>query len=304
MKVFDSDNIRNIALAGHGDSGKTSLVSALLYSAGAVNRLGRVEDGNTITDCDENEIERQITISTSLAHLEWQGTKINLMDTPGYRTFILDTKASMVAAETMLLVVDAVSGVEVQTELVWSFAEEFQMPRAVVLNKLDRERASFNRSLEALQKALGRTVTPVQLPIGEEENFCGVVDLISGKAYVYETGTSGKFKEEAIPEELKSESETRREQLIEMIAESDDELMDKFFEAGTLSDEELLRGLRNSVQSNNIFPVFCVSATTNCGTKQLMGRMVDLFPNPLERSTIPLVDIKSKEDRDSKIQKT
>ena len=303
MKVFDSDNIRNIALAGHGDSGKTSLVSALLYSAGAVNRLGRVEDGNTITDCDENEIERQITISTSLAHLEWQGTKINLIDTPGYRTFILDTKASMVAAETMLLVVDAVAGVEVQTELVWSFAEEFQMPRAVVLNKFDRERASFNRSLETLQKALGRTVTPVQLPIGEEENFCGVVDLISGKAYVYETGTSGKFKEEAIPEELKSESETRREQLIEMIAESDDELMDRFFETGTLSDEELLRGLRNSVQANNIFPVFCVSATANCGTKQLMDRIVDLLPNPLERSTIPIVDIKSKEDRDSKIQK-
>ena len=127
MKVFDSENIRNVVLAGHGDSGKTSLASALLYSSGAVNRLGRVEDGNTITDCDENEIERQITISTSLAYLEWQRTKINLIDTPGYRTFILDTKASMVAAETMLLVVDAVTGVEVQTELVWSFAKEFQL---------------------------------------------------------------------------------------------------------------------------------------------------------------------------------
>lgn len=303
MKVFDSEQIRNIALAGHGDSGKTSLVSALLYSAGAVNRLGRVEDGNTVTDCDEDEIERQITINTSLAHLEWQGVKINVMDTPGYRTFILDTKASMVASETAVVVVDAVAGVEVQTERVWSFAEEFQMPRAVVLNKLDRERARFSRSLESLQSDLGRTVTPVQLPIGEEKDFRGVVDLIRGKAYVYETDGSGNFKEEAIPDELQSEAETRREQLIEMIAESDDGLMEKFFESGTLSDEDLLRGLRKSVQSSSIFPMFCVSATSNCGTKQLLDWIVALLPNPLERAVVPVVDAQSKEQKEIQIQK-
>ncbi len=192
MKVFDSENIRNIALVGHGDSGKTSLASALLYSAGTVNRLGRVEDGNTVTDFDEDEIERNITISTALARLEWKGTKVNVLDTPGYRTFILDTKASMVGAETIVVVVDAVSGVEVQTELVWSYAEEFKLPRAVVLNKLDRDRASFNRSLEALQTAFGRSVVPVQLPIGEEQNFKGIVDLIRNKAYLYGGGGKGK----------------------------------------------------------------------------------------------------------------
>ena len=179
----------------------------------------------------------------------------------------------------------------------------FQMPRAVVLNKLDRERASFSRSLESLQSGLGRTVTPIQLPIGEEKDFRGVVDLIRGKAYVYETDGSGNFKEEAIPDGLQSEAETRREQLIEMIAESDDELMEKFFEAGTLSDEELLRGLRKSVQSSSIFPVFCVSSTSNFGTKQLLDWRVELLPNPLERAVLPIVDLESKEQKDTQIQK-
>ncbi|MCZ6485069.1 MAG: elongation factor G [Acidobacteria bacterium] len=303
MKVFDSENIRNIVLVGHGDSGKTSLASALLYSAGAVSRLGRVEEGNTITDCDQDEIERKITISTALARLEWKGFKVNILDTPGYRTFILDTKASMVGAETVVVVVDAVSGVEVQTELVWSYAEEFKLPRAIVLNKLDRDRASFQRSLEALQAAFGRSLVPVQLPIGEESNFKGIVDLIRNRAYLYETGTSGKFKEEAVPEELQSEAEKRREELIEMIAEQDDELMEKFFESGTLSDAELLSGLRKGIQSQGVFPLFCVSSTNNVGVKQLLDWIVELFPNPLERGSIPLVDAGSKEETPFQIGK-
>ena len=303
MKVFDSENIRNIALVGHGDSGKTSLASALLYSAGSVNRLGRVEEGNTVTDFDEDEIERKITISTALARLEWKGTKVNILDTPGYRTFILDTKASMVGAETIVLVVDAVSGVEVQTELVWSYAEAFKLPRIVVLNKLDRDRASFNRSLEALQTAFGRPVVPVQLPIGEEQNFKGIVDLIRNKAYLYGAGGKGNFKEEAVPEDLQSDAEQRREQLIEVIAETDDELMEKFFENGTLSDAELLAGLRKGIQAQSIFPVFCTSATGNVGVKQLLDWIVDLFPNPLECGPIPLIDSKSKEETEFRIRR-
>ena len=303
MKVFDSENIRNIALVGHGDSGKTSLASALLYSAGSVNRLGRVEEGNTVTDFDEDEIERKITISTALARLEWKGTKVNILDTPGYRTFILDTKASMVGAETIVLVVDAVSGVEVQTELVWSYAEAFKLPRIVVLNKLDRDRASFNRSLEALQTAFGRPVVPVQLPIGEEQNFKGIVDLIRNKAYLYGAGGNGNFKEEAVPEDLQSDAEQRREQLIEVIAETDDELMEKFFENGTLSDAELLAGLRKGIQAQSIFPVFCTSATGNVGVKQLLDWIVDLFPNPLECGPIPLIDSKSKEETEFRISR-
>ena len=303
MKVFDSENIRNIALVGHGDSGKTSLASALLYSAGSVNRLGRVEEGNTVTDFDEDEIERKITISTALARLEWKGTKVNILDTPGYRTFILDTKASMVGAETIVLVVDAVSGVEVQTELVWSYAEAFKLPRIVVLNKLDRDRASFNRSLEALQTAFGRPVVPVQLPIGEEQNFKGIVDLIRNKAYLYGAGGNGNFKEEAVPEDFQSDAEQRREQLIEVIAETDDELMEKFFENGTLSEAELLAGLRKGIQARSIFPVFCTSATGNVGVKQLLDWIVDLFPNPLECGPIPLIDSKSKEETEFRISR-
>jgi len=303
MKVFDSENLRNIALVGHGDSGKTSLASTLLYSAGAVNRLGRVEEGNTVTDFDEDEIERNITISTALARLEWKGTKVNILDTPGYRTFILDTKASMVGAETIVVVVDAVSGVEVQTELVWSYAEEFKLPRVVVLNKLDRDQASFNRSLEALQTAFGRSVVPVQFPIGEEQNFKGIVDLIRNKAYLYSAGGKGDFKEEAVPEDLQSDVEQRREQLIEVIAENDDELMEKFFENGTLSDAELLSGLRKGVRAQSIVPVFCTSATGNVGVKQLLDWIVDLFPNPLECGPIPLIDSKSKEETEFRIRK-
>ena len=303
MKVFDSENIRNIALVGHGDSGKTSLASALLYSAGAVNRLGRVEEGNTVTDFDEEEIQRSITISTALARLEWEGTKVNVLDTPGYRTFILDAKASMVGAETIVVVVDAVSGVEVQTELVWSYAEEFKLPRVVVLNKLDRDRASFNRSLEALQTAFGRSVVPVQLPIGEEQSFKGIVDLIRNKAYLYEGDRKGNFKEVAVPEDLQSEAEQRREQLIEMIAENDDELMEKFFENGTLSDAELLSGLRKGVQAQGVFPVFCTSATGNVGVKQLLDWIVNLFPNPLERGPVPLMDSKNKEESEFQVRR-
>ncbi|RPJ85151.1 MAG: GTP-binding protein, partial [Acidobacteria bacterium] len=224
MKVFDSENIRNIAVVGHGDSGKTSLVSAMLYSAGAVNRLGRVEEGNTVTDYDEDEIQRRITINTALARCEWNNTKINLLDTPGYRAFILDAKAATIGAEAALVLVDAVAGVEVQTEEVWSYAEEFKIPRVVVINKLDRERASFSRTLESLHAVFGRVVVPVCLPIGDEKNFSGVVDLLRNRAFLYQPDGSGNFKESDIPAELKDQAEELRSQLIEMVAEGDDSL--------------------------------------------------------------------------------
>ena len=302
MKVFDSENIRNIALVGHGDSGKTSLASALLYCAGAVNRLGRVDDGNTVTDYEEDEIERQITISTAFAHLEWKGMKVNILDTPGYRTFILDTKASMLGGEAAIVVVDAVSGVEVQTEGVWGFAGEFQLPRAIVLNKLDRDRASFKRSLQALHDSFGRAVVPIQLPIGEEKEFRGVVDLVRNRAYIYDKDNNGNFKEEPVVEELKSEAEKRREELIEMIAENDDELMEKFFENGILTDEEMITGLRKSFLARSICPLFCGSSTANIGVKGLLDWIKELFPSPLERAPVVLVDAKSKEEKPFQIQ--
>jgi elongation factor G len=283
MKVFDSENIRNIAVVGHGDSGKTSLVSAILYAAGAVNRLGRVEEGNTVTDYDEDEIQRRITINTALGRCEWRNTKINLLDTPGYRAFILDAKAAAVAAESALVVVDAVAGVEVQTEEVWSYAEELRLPRLVVINKLDRERASFSRTLQSLSDVFGRAVVPIALPIGEEKEFSGIVDLIRNRAYVYEPDGSGKFKEQEIPADLKDQAEEVRAQLIEMVAESDDALMEKFFENGTLTDSELSSGLRNSLRARALFPAVCVSTTLLIGVKQLLDWIVDILPDPLHR---------------------
>ena len=287
MKVYDSREIRNVALIGHGDSGKTTVASAMLYSAGAVNRLGRVDDGNTVTDYDEDEISRQITINSVVAHCEWGSTKINIIDTPGYPAFILDAKSSLMGADSALLVVDSTSGVEVQSEKAWEFAEEHRLARAVVFNKLDRDLASFERSLESVHKSFGRTVVPVQIPLGEEASFRGIIDLIGEKAYVYELDGSGNFQETAIPDELQAEAERRREELIEMVAESDDDLMEKYFEEGTLTQSELVQGLRSFFVDQSIVPAFCVSAGKNAGVKQLMDAMVDLFPNPLERAPVP-----------------
>ncbi|HSR67939.1 MAG TPA: elongation factor G, partial [Acidobacteriota bacterium] len=296
MKVFDSEEIRNVAVVGHGDTGKTSLVSALLFSSGAINRLGKVDDGNTVTDYDEEEIERKVTISTGLAHCEHKKTKINLLDTPGYGAFLLDAKGPLLASEAALVVVDAASGVEVQTETVWGFADEFGIPKAIFINKIDRERASFNRSLDSLQKTFGRGVTAVQLPIGKEKDFKGFVDLIKNKAFVYEMDGSGKFSEEDIPADMADDVSTRREELVEMVAESDDKLLEKFFEEGTLSDEELVAGLKKSFRKGDLNPVFAGAALPNCGAHQLLDYLVDLFPNPLERP--PLKVVEGKEERD------
>jgi elongation factor G len=296
MKVYDSRAIRNVGLIGHGDSGKTTLASAMLYLAGAVNRLGRVDDGNTVTDYDDDEISRQITINTAVAHCEWGSSKINLIDTPGYPAFILDAKSSLMGADSALLVVDSTAGVEVQSEKAWEFAEEHRLARAVVFNKLDRDRAGFERSLESVHKSFGRTVVPVQIPMGEEASFRGIIDLIGEKAYVCETDGSGNFQETAIPDELQEEAEQRREELIEMVAESDDDLMEKYFEEGTLTQSELVQGLHSFFVDRSIVPAFCVSAGKNMGVKQLMDAMVELFPNPLERTPVPGLTTGSEEE--------
>lgn len=303
MKVFDSEKIRNIVFVGHGDAGKTSLASALLFSAGAINRLGQVDEGNTVTDYDQDEIERKVTINTAFAHCGWKDTKINILDTPGYRAFLLDAKASMIAAEAAVVLIDAVAGVEVQTETVWSFAKELQLPRVLVINKLDRDRASFQRSLESIHEIFGRSAVPVQIPMGEEKEFSGIIDLIKSRAYLYEKDGSGQFKEEDIPENLSSEAQARREQLVEMVAESDEALMEKFFENETLSDQELITGLRKSLQTGAIFPIFCSSATLNMGAKQLLDGIVELFANPLERKPIPAADLITKEAKEIQLEK-
>src|SRR5438128_4016018 len=228
MKVYDAQSLRNVALVGHSGAGKTQLVSALLLDAGAVNRLGRVDDGTTVTDYDEEEIARKHTLSDSLAYAEWNKTKINFIDTPGMANFLSDARAALRVSDAALVVVDAVAGVEVSTEKVWEATEELTVPRLVVLNRLDRERASVERSLESLRTAFGRAVVPIQLAIGEEKNFKGVVDLVGMKAYTF--SAEGKPSEGDVPGDLTAAAQTAREALIEMVAEADDALMEKFFE--------------------------------------------------------------------------
>ena len=283
MKVYTAASIRNVALVGHSGSGKTQFCSAALFDAGMVNRLGKVDDGTTVTDFDEEEIAREHTLSSSIAFAEWQKVKVNLIDTPGMANFLSDARAAMRVADAAVIVVDAVSGVEVQTEKVWDIATEFGLPCLVVLNHLDRERASLDRSLSSLRDAFGRAVVPIQLAIGEEKAFNGVVDLVAMQASTFAKDGSGNRSDAEIPDGLTDAANTAREGLIEMVAEADDTLMEKFFEAGTLSQAELEQGLRTAVVSRRIFPLVCTSALANIGMQPCLDAIVTYLPLPSDR---------------------
>jgi elongation factor G len=283
MKVYDAAAIRNVALVGHTGSGKTQLASAILSDAGMINRFGKVDEGTTVTDFDEEEVARKHTLSASLAYAEWNKQKINLIDTPGIGNFLSDARAALQVADAALVVVDAVSGVMVQTEKVWAAAQEMELPRMVVLNRLDRERASLERSLQSLRESCHRAVVPIQLPIGEERGFCGVVDLVSRKAFTFQTDESGKFTEGPVPSEMTATVEAARETLIEMVAEADEQLMERFFEAGTLTDEELVTGLHTATAAAKLFPLVCTSAALNVGIPPLLDAILAYLPSPAER---------------------
>jgi elongation factor G len=286
VKVYESKDIRNVGVVGHGDSGKTTLTAGLLFTAGAANRLLRVDEGNTITDFDEEEIQRRITISTAIAVAEWKKTKINLLDTPGYNIFINDSKAALAAADSAVVVVDGVAGVEVQTEKVWSFCEEFKLPRAIFINKLDRERSDFQRALESVQENFGRAAVPVQIPIGSEREFKGVVDLIAMRAYTYTPDGDGKGKEGDIPGDMADAAQKAHEALVEMAAEGDDALLEEFFENGTLPTEHIVDGLKKGIRELRIYPIMCGSAYHNVGTDQVLNFITDYLPAPNEREGI------------------
>ncbi|MEX2261062.1 MAG: elongation factor G [Bryobacteraceae bacterium] len=282
MKVYDSKDIRNVGVVGHGHSGKTTLTSALLFTSGATNRLLRADEGNTVTDFDDEEIQRKITISTAIAAVEWQKSKINVLDTPGYNIFINDTKAALVAADSALVLVDGVAGVEVQTEKVWGFANDFKLPRAIVVNKLDRERSSFDRALESVQSNFGRTAIPIQIPIGSERDFRGMVDLVRMKSYTYAPDGDGKGKEGDIPADLADAAQKAHEALVEMVAEGNDALLEEFFDTGTLPADHLLDGLHAATRDRRMFPVLCASALHNIGTDLILNFMVENLPAPAE----------------------
>src|SRR5580700_5663898 len=291
MKVYATQSIRNVGIAGHGDTGKTQLVSSLLFTAGMTTRLGKVAEGNTVTDWDEEEIARKITIHSSLAYAEWSPTgqaekiKINFLDTPGYSTFLNDTRASLVAADAVLILVDAAAGVQVVTEKVWDYATEYDVPRAFAINWMDRELANYDRALESITRVFGRNVVPLQLPIGAEKSFRGVVDLITMKAHVYTPDGDGKPKIEEIPEDLAEAAKAAHEALVEMVAEGDDALMEEFFEKGTLPIEDLRKGLREAFQAKRIYPVVLTSALHNIGSATLLDLLADIFPDPSQRGS-------------------
>ncbi len=298
MKVYDQDHIRNVALVGHSGAGKTQLASALLFDTGAVNRLGLVDDGTSVTDFDEEEIARKHTLSGSTAFAEWNGTKINLIDTPGMANFFSDARAALRVADVAIVVVDAVAGVEVLTEKVWAAAQELELPCLVVLNRLDRERASLSRSLESLHGVFGRTVVPIQLPIGEESGFHGVVDLVSMTATIFSQDGRGTPTVGEVAPELSDEANVLREALIELVAEADDSLMEKFFEAGTLTQPELEAGLKAATARRQVFPLVCTSATANLGIQPLLDAILAYVPPPIDR-TLPVVDATSGEPASS-----
>ncbi len=290
MKIYEGSNIRNVALVGHGHSGKTQLVSALLYTAGMVNRLGKVDDGTSITDYDEEEIQRKFTISASLAYAEWGKNKINFIDTPGYNIFLHETEAALAAADAALVLVHGVGGVEVQTEKTWGFCEKLALPRVLVVSQLDRDRASFDRALESLRGAFGRAVIPVQIPLGEEKNFRGAVDLVRMKAYSYESNGSGKAKESDIPPELSDAAAKAHEALVEMVAEGNDKLMEEFFEKGTIPVEDLVPGLKQAISEKRLFPVVASAGLANIGAENLLNFIADYLPSPLERGEVEGLD--------------
>lgn len=281
MKEYSIEQLRNIALLSHGSAGKTSLAEALLFNTGAITRLGKVDEGTTVSDYDEEEIRRRISLSTSILPCEWNGYKINVLDTPGYLDFVGEVKGAVRVVEGAVILLDAAAGVEVGTDLVWGYANEQNLPRLVFINKMDRENANFKRCLETLRQKFEANFVPIQLPIGSQADFEGVVDLIAMKAYL-----GSQAKEGEIPVHLRDEANDYRLQLLEAAAESEDELIVKYLEGEELTEEEIRRGLRARVVAGNVVPVLCGSATANIGIQPLLQAIIAYLPSPAEAGEI------------------
>jgi len=302
MKSYATKDIRNVGIVGHGGTGKTQLVSSLLFTAGMTPRWGKVAEGTATTDWDEEEIARKISLQTGIAHAEWptsggEKVKINFLDLPGYSTFITETKASLIAADAALIAVDAHTGAQVTTEKVWDYCTEYDIPRAFVLTWMDRELASFERSMESLEQVFGRNVVALQLPIGSEKGFRGVIDLVGMKAHLYKPDGDGKPSIEEIPAALADEAKEAHEKLVEMVAEGDDELMEEFFREGTIPIADLIPGVRKAIVAEKIFPVLMVSSLHNIGTASLLTFLADAFPHPDEHAQVGYKDPQGKGDR-------
>ena len=290
MKVYQTKELRNLVLLGHGDSGKTTLTSQLLHTSGTINRLGKVDDGTAITDFDDEETERKISLQTAIAPVEWKQHKINVIDTPGYASFVADALSGVAVADAAIVLVDAVSGPEVITRRTFRFAAARDLPVVFLVNKIDRDRASFERTVTAITERFGREAIPLQIPLAEESAFDGAIDLLTMKAHRYEKDGKGTYKEEAIPADLEEAAGTARSALVEMIAETDDELMEAFFEAGDLSSEQLRRGLAKGLRERTVMPILCGSTLHGIGIQDLLDLTVDLLPSPAEAAPLKGTD--------------
>ena len=277
MKEYKSDKLRSVGIVAHGGAGKTSLAESLLFNAGAITRMGRVDDGTTITDFEPEEIKRKVTISAALAPCEWQDHKINFIDTPGYADFIGEVKGVLRAVDSTLVVLCAASGVEVETEKTWEYARELNLPRMAFINKMDRENADFDSVIQEMQEKFGPAVLPIQIPIGSEENFKGIVDLIKMKAII---SSNSQISELEIPDDLQEKAFEARQKLIEVAAEGDDELLAKYLDGEELSNDEIKMGLSKGIYQSKIFPVMCGSAYKNIGIQQIMNAVLDYLPAP------------------------
>lgn len=277
MKVYTAEHIRNVAVISHVGAGKTSLIDAALYDSGAVTRQGKVDDGSSVADYDPDELKRRMTLHTKVLPVEWRETRINFIDTPGYADFVGEVKAGLRVADAALVVVTAEKGVEVGTELTWQYADERKLPRIVLVNKLDRENTSFDNALESLRSQFGLKVVPLQLPLGEQAAFRGVVDLVTQKAYTFEGGN--KVQEVPIPADMQDRIAAAREQLIESAVESDDTLMEKFLEGEELSDQEILSVVKLGISTGQLIPALCGAGSKNIGVQTLLDTIVDYLPS-------------------------
>ena len=295
MANFELDKIRNVAVIAHGGAGKTSLVEAMLFASGAIDRLGRVDDGTTTTDYEPEEIARKITISSSISFCSWNGFRINLVDTPGFINFLEDTRGCLRGVDGAVVIVSALSGVKAETQKIWKYASEFEIPRMIFVNKMDKENANFSRALGEVEKSFGKDALPLQLPIGSGESFRGIVDLMKMKALNLD---KGKSEESEIPPDMIPEAEEYRKKLIEKIAESDDALLEKYLEGGTLTDEEIIKGIKEGALTKRFIPVTCGSALRTTGVAQLLDNVILCLPSPSEMARIS--PIKGKNPKDGK----
>jgi elongation factor G len=295
LKEIRSEQIRNLATGAHGGAGKTSLVEAMLFNMDEVNRIGTIEQGSTTSDYNEEEMERQISTNTSLMHSQWRDHKLNLVDTPGYPDFFGEVVGAFRVVESVLTVISGTGGVEVGTELVWNEAEKLKLARLIVVNKMDKENVDFDAVLMSLQEIFGHKVVSVQFPLDSGPDFHRIVDLIRMKLMIYSTDGSGKFSEEAIPDDVKDKANDLHLKLIEAVAESDDSLMEHYFEVGELSEDEFRTGLRTAILNDEVYPVCCVAATPNIGVRRLVDIIVNFLPSPSDVEEIKGIDKSGKE---------